>query len=148
MTTRNPTRPSKQGESYNSWKRLKTSTHQDVRRVNSMSLTIVPPLTCGRLWLASLFHRVLSRAFIDSPHVCRSRSQDHRPALSQHVFSPPKERCRKRKTNSILHHPGSHERCARGRIPRRVKATKGTLQELVERVPGCYIVNQSEKGSR
>ena len=34
------------------------------------------------------------------------------------------------------------------RIPRRVKTTKGTLQEQVESVPGCQKLDQSVKGSR
>ena len=38
----------------------------------------------------------------------------------------------KRKTNSVLHRLGSHEQRAKGRTPRRVKATKGTLQEQTE----------------
>ena len=37
--------------------------------------------------------------------------------------------CKRRKTNSTLHRFGSLEQYARGRIPERVKATKGTLQE-------------------
>ena len=51
------------------------------------------------------------------------------------------EKCKRRNTNSISHRPGSHERCARGRTPRRVKATNGTLQEQVESDPGCNMLD-------
>ena len=77
MTTRNPTRSSAR-EHVNSRKRWKTCAFQYVRRVNSMSLAswqFVPPPTCGRLWLTSLVQRVLSRAFVLSPHACHSRSK-------------------------------------------------------------------------
>ena len=52
----------------------------------------------------------------------------------------------RRRTSRILHHPGSHERCARGRRPRRVQVTKGTLQEQVESDPRRNILVQCEKG--
>ena len=39
------------------------------------------------------------------------------------------KRRQRRKTNSILHRPGSHERRARGSKPGLVETTKGSLQE-------------------
>ena len=50
------------------------------------------------------------------------------------------KRCKRRKTNRILHCPAFHERWAR-EIPNLVKTTKGTLQEQVENNPGCNILD-------
>ena len=64
--------------------------------------------------------------------------------FSQHKFDYPSTiDCREKSkvTKNILHSHGSHEQLARRRIPRRVKAMKGRVQNQVESALGCHVLD-------
>ena len=97
-------------------------------------VTLEEPRSIGHCWIKYQFCTTGVSTF---KHVC--------VLLFNSGLIAGRQDTKRRKTNSILHSLGSYDRCARWRMPRRVKASKCTLQEQVERDPGCQILNQSGK---